>query len=70
MRSFDGQRSDNSKIHRNPNQLRAAIARLRADLAALRPHATPGMRETLQRRIVELEAEMAGRPIPPPEGRE
>ncbi|HZH27893.1 MAG TPA: hypothetical protein VEY95_12000 [Azospirillaceae bacterium] len=59
MRSFEGQMSDNRKIKRTPEQLRAAIEKLKVDLSVLKAHAAPGMRENLQRRIKELEAELA-----------
>lgn len=59
MRAMDGQRSDNRPLKRNDVEKRKALLQLEAALAALGPKPTPGLRETMEKRIRELKAELA-----------
>jgi hypothetical protein len=59
MRAMDGQRSDNRPLKRNDAEKRKALLQLEAALAALGPKPTPGLRDTMEKRIRELKAELA-----------
>ncbi|WP_029014607.1 hypothetical protein [Niveispirillum irakense] len=59
MRAMDGQRSDNRPLKRNDAEKRKALLQLEAALAALGPKPTPGLRDTMEKRIRELKAEIA-----------
>jgi hypothetical protein len=60
MRAFEGQRSDNQPIKRSPAEQQKLLRELRETLAGMKPHAAPALRQSLQRRIAELEAALAG----------
>lgn len=65
MRSFEGQHSDRVPIRRSPQQKEAQLRALKDQLAALKSHAAPAVRTALEKRIAELQAELAaakGRP--------
>lgn len=66
MRSFEGQRSDNKPIQRNLEQKKKQLAELRLALAALKPQASPVLRQSMEKRLLDLELEIARRP--PAEG--
>ena len=71
MRSIDGQRSDGKPIKRNRAQKIAAVAELKHQLGSLKSHVSPILRESIQNRIKELEAELkaeAAAPARPPGG--
>ncbi len=69
MRAFDGQHSDNVAIKRTREQKQLQLQQLKDQLATLKAHAAPAIREALVKRIGELEAEMRQPPKPPREGR-
>ena len=62
MRSFEGQFSDNKPIHRTRDEKRRLLRELEETLAGLKPHASPGLRESLRTRIAGLRTELAPRP--------
>ncbi|AWK85909.1 hypothetical protein [Azospirillum thermophilum] len=70
MRAFDGQHSDNVAIKRTREQKQIQLQQLKEQLATLKSHAAPAIREALVKRIGELEAELRQPPKPPREGRE
>lgn len=59
MRSFDGQHSDRIAIRRTPEQKERQLRELKDQLAALKSHASPAIRESMVKRIAELEEELA-----------
>ena len=69
MRAFDGQHSDNVAIKRTREQKQLQLQQLKEQLATLKSHAAPAIREALVKRIAELDAEMRLPPKPPREGR-
>ena len=69
MRAFDGQHSDNVAIKRTREQKQLQLQQLKDQLATLKSHAAPAIREALVKRIGELEAEMRQPPKPPREAR-
>lgn len=60
MRAFDGQHSDRVAIKRTRDQKEVQLRQLREQLAALKSHAAPAIRESMTKRIAELEAELSG----------
>ncbi len=58
MRAFDGQHSDNQPIKRNPAEKQKQLRELRETLSAMKPHTNPGLRESVRKRISQLEAEL------------
>jgi len=69
MRAFDGQHSDNVAIKRTREQKQLQLQQLKEQLATLKSHAAPAIREALVKRIGELDAELRQPPKPPREGR-
>ncbi len=66
MRAFEGQRSDNQPVKRTRPEKEKLLRELRETLAGMKPHSAPSLRQSLQKRIVELEAELrAGVPPKP-----
>ncbi len=70
MRSFEGQHSDNVAIKRSREEKQRQLAQLKEQLATLKVHAAPAIREALVKRVAELDAELRQPPKPPREGRE
>lgn len=70
MRSIEGQHSDNVAIKRTREEKQRQMAQLKEQLATLKAHAAPSIREALVKRITELDAELRQPPKPPREGRE
>lgn len=70
MRSFEGQHSDNVAIKRTREQKQRQLVQLKEQLATLKAHAAPAIREALVKRVAELDAELRQPPKPPHEGRE
>lgn len=70
MRSFEGQHSDNVAIKRSREEKQRQLAQLKEQLATLKAHAAPAIREALVKRIAELDAELRQPPKPPREGRD
>jgi hypothetical protein len=66
MRAFDGQRSDNQPIKRSPGEKEKQLRELRETLAAMKSHTSASLRQSLQKRIADLETELQA---PAPAGR-
>jgi hypothetical protein len=62
MRSFSGQQSDRVAIKRSREQKESQLRQLKEQFAALKPHTTPTLRESMAKRMAELEAELGGNP--------
>ena len=62
MRAFDGQHSDNVAIKRTREQKERALRELREQLASLKSHAAPAIREALVKRIAEMDADLKAPP--------
>lgn len=69
MRAFDGQHSDNVAIKRTREQKQLQLQQLKEQLATLKTHAAPAIRESLVKRIAELDAELRQPAKPPREAR-
>jgi len=69
MRAFDGQHSDNVAIKRTREQKERQLRELKEQLATLKSHAAPAIREALVKRIAELDAELKAPPPPAKESR-
>lgn len=66
MRAFSGQHSDRVAINRTREQKAQQLRQLKEQLANLKSHTVPTLREAIVKRIAELEAELA----PAPRGRD
>ena len=64
MRAFQGQHSDARPVKRTQEQKLAQLAQLREQLSGLKPFAAASMRESIIKRIADLEREL-GSPAPP-----
>lgn len=62
MRAFHGQMSDNQPIRRTHAEKQKQLRDLRETLAAMKSHTAPTLRESVQKRIRQLEAELAAAP--------
>jgi hypothetical protein len=60
MRSIDGQRSDRMPVKRTPKEKAAQLSALKARLAQMKAHESPALRESIQHKIAEIEAELKG----------
>lgn len=58
MRAYQGQFSDNQPIKRNVAEKQKLLRELRETLAAMKPHTANTLRDSIRKRIVELEAEL------------
>ncbi|MGI4797300.1 MAG: hypothetical protein ACRYF2_20325 [Janthinobacterium lividum] len=58
MRSIEGQRSDNQPVKRSMAEKQKLLRELRETLAGMKSHAAPTLRQSVQKRIAELEAEL------------
>lgn len=58
MRAFEGQRSDNQPVKRSRAEKEKLLRELRETLAGMKSHSAASLRQSLQRRIAELEAEL------------
>ena len=66
MRAFEGQRSDNQPVKRSQAEKEKLLRELRETLAGMKSHTSASLRQSVQKRITDLEAEL--RP-PAPGGR-
>lgn len=64
MRSFDGQHSDRIAIRRTREQKERQLRELKEQLATLKTHVAPAIRESMLKRIAELEDELNMRKAP------
>jgi hypothetical protein len=62
MRAFDGQRSDNQPIKRSASEKEKLLQELKQTLAGLKSHTTPSLRQSVQKRIADLETELRAAP--------
>lgn len=58
MRSFHGQMSDNQPIRRNQAEKEKQLRDLKETIASMKSHTSPALKESIQRRIKELETEL------------
>ncbi len=67
MRAFQGQFSDNQPIRRNVAEKQKQLRDLRETLGAMKVHTAPALRDSVRKRIAELEVELRGiGPAAPP----
>jgi hypothetical protein len=62
MRAFDGQRSDNQPIKRSASEKEKLLRELKQTLTGMKSHTSPSLRQSVQRRIADLEAELHAAP--------
>jgi hypothetical protein len=62
MRAFEGQRSDNQPIKRSTAEKEKLLRELKQTLAGMKSHTSPSLRQSVQRRIADLEAELRAAP--------
>ena len=62
MRAFQGQFSDNQPIRRNLAEKQKQLRDLRETLAAMKVHTAPALRDSVRKRISELEFELRSAP--------
>lgn len=58
MRSIEGQRSDSQPVKRSVVEKQKLLRDLRETLAGMKSHTAPSLRQSVQKRISELEAEL------------
>ncbi len=58
MRAFEGQRSDNQPVNRSPAEKQKLLRELRETLAGMKSHTSPTLRESVRKRIADLESEL------------
>lgn len=58
MRAFAGQHSDRVAIKRTPEQKEQQLRQLKEQMAAMKSHAAPALRESIAKRIADLEQEL------------
>ena len=58
MRAFEGQRSDNQPVKRSRAEKEKLLRELRETLAGMKSHSAASLRQSVQKRIAELEAEL------------
>ena len=64
MRAFQGQFSDNQPIRRSVAEKQKQLRELRETLAAMKAHTAPALRDSVRKRIGELEVELRGTTAP------
>lgn len=62
MRSIEGQMSDNRPVKRTTEEKRKLLRELRETLAGMKSHAAPALRDSVNKRIAALEAELGETP--------
>ncbi|MBO1358329.1 MULTISPECIES: hypothetical protein [Acetobacter] len=62
MRSFHGQLSDNQPIRRTLEEKQKQLRDLKETLASMKSHTAPALRESVRKRIAQLEAEVSAAP--------
>ena len=58
MRAFEGQRSDSAPVKRSRAEKEKLLRELRETLASMKSHASPSLRQSVQKRVADLEAEL------------
>ncbi len=64
MRAFQGQFSDNQPIRRSVTEKQKQLRELRETLQAMKAHTAPTLRDSVRKRIAELEVELRGTTAP------
>ncbi|MCQ8239974.1 hypothetical protein [Rhizosaccharibacter radicis] len=64
MRAIHGQLSDNQPIRRSLPEKQKQLRELRETLAGMKAHTTPSLRDSVRKRIAELEAELRTAGVP------
>ncbi|MBE7210744.1 MAG: hypothetical protein INR65_06965 [Gluconacetobacter diazotrophicus] len=67
MRAFHGQFSDNQPIRRNLAEKQKQLRDLKETLGSMKAHTSPALRDSVRKRIAELEVELRGAGAPKPE---
>lgn len=62
MRAFHGQLSDNQPIRRNLAEKQKQLRDLKETLTSMKSHTSPALKESVRKRIAQLEAEVAAAP--------
>ncbi|NHN88805.1 hypothetical protein [Acetobacter conturbans] len=62
MRAFHGQLSDNQPIRRTLSEKQKQLRDLKETLASMKSHTAPALRESVRKRIAQLEAELTAAP--------
>lgn len=62
MRAFHGQMSDNQPIRRSLPEKQKQLRDLKETLAAMKAHTSPALKESVRKRIAQLEAEIKAAP--------
>ncbi|BCK76025.1 hypothetical protein AA0242T_0610 [Acetobacter aceti NRIC 0242] len=62
MRAFHGQLSDNQPIRRTLAEKQKQLRDLKETLASMKSHTAPALRDSVRKRIAQLEAELAAAP--------
>ena len=63
MRAFEGQRSDNQPVKRSRPEKEKLLRELKDTLAGMKSHTSPSLRESVRKRVADLEAELRAVPI-------
>lgn len=63
MRAFRGQMSDNQPIRRSLPEKQKQLRDLKETLAAMKSHTSPALKESVRKRIAQLEAELTAAPV-------
>jgi len=63
MRSIHGQLSDNQPIRRTMEEKQKQLRTLKETLAGMKSHTAPALRESMTKRIMQLEAELRAAPV-------
>jgi len=58
MRAFEGQRSDNQPVNRSRAEKEKLLRELRETLAGMKSQTSPTLRQSVQKRIADLSAEL------------
>ena len=61
MRAFEGQMSDDRPIKRDAREKRAQLDMLKQRLATMKSHESPALRQSMEKKIAELETELGGK---------
>ncbi|NHO32407.1 hypothetical protein [Acetobacter fallax] len=62
MRAFHGQLSDNQPIRRTLAEKQKQLRDLKETLGSMKSHTAPALRESVRKRIAQLEAELSAAP--------
>jgi hypothetical protein len=58
MRAFEGQRSDNQPVNRSRAEKERLLRELQDTLAGMKSHTNASLRQSVQKRIADLTAEL------------